>query len=154
MEPARELGVRLHELTTAVRMIKQRYADSRSSVPLGMIGLLRRIDRFGDGCHARELALRAGLDPSTVSRAVAGLVAQGLVERRTDAADKRVAVLAVTPAGRAALADTENWYGAVLDRALTGWTPAEAAALSAALARFTHDIKNALGNQENLEAAR
>ncbi|MEO3777497.1 MarR family transcriptional regulator [Micromonospora sp. B11E3] len=154
MEPAHELGARLHELTTTVRLIKQRYADARSGMPLSMVSLLRRIDGLGDGCHARELALRAGLDPSTVSRVVAGLVAHGLVERRTDPTDKRASVLAVTPAGRAVLADTDDWYGQVLDRALARWTPAEVTALAAALGRFTHDIKDALGHHDTLEAAR
>ncbi|MET8094265.1 hypothetical protein [Micromonospora sp. NPDC005220] len=69
---------------------------------------------------------------------------------------QRATFLAVTPAGRAALADSHRWYGEVLERALADWTPGEVAALSAALGRFTGDIETALANNDNdnLEAAR
>ena len=107
----------------------------------------RRLPRPG----ARDAAQ---LGPSTVSRAVATLVSHGLVERRPDPSDKRAHVLALTPDGRTALADTYDWYAGVLARALAGWTPDEVAAFNAALHRFTRDIEVALGNNDNLEAAR
>nr|WP_246381142.1 MarR family transcriptional regulator [Micromonospora jinlongensis] len=118
--------------------------------------MLVQIDLLSSDCHARDLADRTRLDASTVSRSVAALVAHGLVERRPDPSDKRATFLAVTPAGRAALADSHRWYGEVLARALADWTPDEVAALSAALGRFTGDIEVALGNNDNdnLEAAR
>ncbi|WBB70007.1 MarR family transcriptional regulator [Micromonospora sp. WMMD812] len=158
----RDLGLRLHDLLRTVRLLKHRRADERPAVPAGLVGTLLQIDRLATGCHARELAARTGLDPSTVSRAVAALVTHGLVERRPDRTDKRASVLAVTPAGRAALADTYGWYGEVLDRALADWTPGEVAALNTALDRFTRDIEAVLANHEtaaltnndNLEAAR
>ncbi|WP_328416931.1 MarR family winged helix-turn-helix transcriptional regulator [Micromonospora sp. NBC_00389] len=151
---ARELGLRLYDLIKTVRLLKQRRADERPAIPPGLLGMLVQIDQLSSGCHARELAHRTRLDPSTVSRSVAALVAHGLVERRPDPTDKRATFLAVTPAGQAALADTHGWYGEVLERALADWTPDELAALSAALGRFTGDIEVALGNHDNLEAAR
>ncbi|PWR12323.1 MarR family transcriptional regulator [Micromonospora acroterricola] len=150
----RELGLRLYDLVRSVRLLKQRRADERPSVPPGLVGLLVQIDQLSSGCHARELADRTRLDPSTVSRSVATLVAQGLVERRPDPTDKRATFLTVTPAGRAALTDSHGWYGDVLERALATWTPGEVRALNAALDRFTGDIEVALGNHDNLEAAR
>ncbi|OKI60530.1 hypothetical protein A6A27_29720 [Micromonospora sp. CB01531] len=155
VDPAtRELGTRLQELLTGVRLLKQQRADDRPAVPPGLVGLLMHIDRCATGCHARELAERTRLDPSTVSRAVAALVAHGLVDRRADPSDRRASHLTVTAAGRAALADTHDWYGGVLDRALADWTPGEVAALSAALGRFTRDIEVALAHHDNLEDAR
>ncbi|MGQ5264824.1 MarR family winged helix-turn-helix transcriptional regulator [Micromonospora sp. ZYX-F-536] len=150
----RELGLRLYDLVRTVRLLKQRRADERPAIPAGLLGMLVQIDQRASGCHARELAQQTRLDPSTVSRSVAALVAQGLVERRPDPTDKRATFLAVTPAGRAALADSHGWYGEVLDRALADWTPGEVRALSAALGRFAGDIEVALGNHDNLEAAR
>ncbi|MEU4778031.1 MarR family transcriptional regulator [Micromonospora sp. NPDC023633] len=150
----RELGARLSELIRSVRLIKRHRADVRPAVPVGLAGLLTQIEKLPADCHARELAARSGLDPSTVSRAVASLVSHGLVERRADPADKRASLLTVTPAGRAALTDTYDWYGRILDTALADWTPAEVAALAAALGRFTRDIETALGHHDNLEAAR
>ncbi|MER7891616.1 MarR family transcriptional regulator [Micromonospora sp. NPDC094482] len=153
-ESVRDLGLRLHGLLNGVRLIKQRRADERPAVPSGLVGILLQIDRLSTGCHARELAQRTRLDPSTVSRAVAALVAHDLVQRRPDPDDRRASFLSLTPAGRAALTDTFDWYGEVLDRALVDWTPGEVTALSAALDRFTRDIEIALGNHDNLEAAR
>ena len=147
---AEELLAQLRDLLRSVRMIKQRYAD-RSPVPLGHLGLLAQID---DGCHARELATRAGLDQSTVSRMVAALVAHGLIERRLDPGDKRASCLAITPAGRAALDEAQAWQSEVLGRALAGWTPDEVAALSAGIGRFTHNLDLINGHHEILEAAR
>jgi DNA-binding MarR family transcriptional regulator len=149
-----ELAVRLHELIAGVRRVKQRHTQLRSALPVGAIGMLLQIDRHSTGCHASELAGHTGLDPSTVSRAVASLVAHGLVERQPDPADRRASVLAITPSGRAALAETFDWYGRLLDRTLAGWTAAEVAALGAALDRFTRDLENTLTHPNPLEAAR
>ncbi|MFI7432552.1 MarR family transcriptional regulator [Micromonospora haikouensis] len=153
METTRELSVRLYDLLKSVRLIKQRRADDRPSVPLGLVGMLTQIEQLAAGAHARELAEHAGLDPSTVSRAVAALVAHGLVERRADPTDRRASCLAVTPAGRAALADAYGWYGQLLDRALADWTPDEVAALCSALGRFTRDLGSALGGKADLGSA-
>ncbi len=149
----RELGTRLRDLLTGVRLLKQRREDERPVVPSGLVGLLMLIDGCAGGCHARELAERGRLDPSTVSRAVAALVAHGLVRRRTDPTDRRASQLTITPAGRAALTETKDWYGQVFTRALAGWTPGEVAALSAALGRFTHDLDVALAHHDNQEDA-
>ncbi|MET7375092.1 MarR family winged helix-turn-helix transcriptional regulator [Micromonospora arida] len=153
---AHELGLRLYDLVRSVRLLKQRRADERPAIPAGMLGMLVQIDQISSDCHARDLVERTRLDASTVSRSVTALVAHGLVERRPDPTDKRATFLAVTPAGRAALADSHRWYGEVLERALADWTSGEVAALSAALGRFTGDIEIALGNNDNdsLEAAR
>jgi DNA-binding MarR family transcriptional regulator len=150
---ARELGIRLRDLMKIVRLIRQHRAADRSAVPPGMVGMLMQIDQLSTGCHARELAARTGLDPSTVSRAVAALVAHRLVERRANPQDKRASILAITPAGNAALADAEDWYADLLDRALAGWRPDEVENLSAALARFINDIEETLEHHDHLEAA-
>ncbi|MET7707366.1 MarR family winged helix-turn-helix transcriptional regulator [Micromonospora sp. NPDC005413] len=149
-----ELGLRLYDLVRTVRLLRQRRAEERPAIPPGLLGMLVQIDQVPSGCHARELAHHTRLDPSTVSRSVTALVAHGLVERRPDLTDKRATFLAVTPAGREALAGSHGWYGELLERALADWTPDEVTALSAALGRFAGDIEVALGNHDNLEAAR
>ncbi|GIF26785.1 DNA-binding MarR family transcriptional regulator [Actinoplanes tereljensis] len=151
MDAKRELGLRLQDLLKCMRLIKQSRAMERPGIPAG---LLAQIDDLPAGCHARELAARTSLDPSTISRAVAALVAHGLVERLPDPHDGRASVLAVTPAGRVALADIADWLGRVLDRALSGWSAEEVAALTVALARFTHDIEASFASHDNLEVAR
>lgn len=97
---AGELGLRLYDLVRTVRLLKQRRADERPVIPAGMLGMLVQIEQLSNGCHARDLVDRTRLDASTISRSVAALVADGLVERRPDPTDKRATFLAVTPAGR------------------------------------------------------
>jgi len=145
-----ELGGRLHDLLKAIRTLKQRRSAGRPAVPIGMLGMLAEVDRLDGGCHARELADHAALDPSTVSRAVAALVASGLVAREPDQQDGRASVLVVTPAGRTALDETVAWYGEIFDRALDGWTPDEIASFSRALERFA----GSLNSHPSMEAAR
>jgi DNA-binding MarR family transcriptional regulator len=156
--PTGELALRLRDLGQSIRLLKQCRPGSSAAVPAGLLGLLTHVGEHAEGCYARELAVRAGLDPSTVSRAVAALVAQGLVERRADQRDGRASVLALTPAGRAALDDAHRSYGDLLDRALAGWTADEIAALATTLGRFADDVDRTLRSStprtEPLEAAR
>ncbi|WP_158845764.1 MarR family winged helix-turn-helix transcriptional regulator [Saccharothrix deserti] len=148
---ARQLEDRVRDLLKVVRMVKQH----RQPLSDGLVGILSLIDRAGadaTGCHAKELAARAGLDPSTVSRAVAALVANGLVERRAGPEDGRAGILVVTERGRAELADARDWSDRLLRRALADWSPAEVEAPTSALGRLTTDVEGALGS--TLEAAR
>ncbi|MEU5691925.1 MarR family winged helix-turn-helix transcriptional regulator [Actinosynnema sp. NPDC020468] len=151
-----DLADRLRDLLRVVRLVKQVRSEQHPSVPTGLVGTLTLIDRMSaDGCHAKELALRSGLDPSTVSRAVGALVAHGLVERRLDPGDRRASVLVVTDAGRAALADARSWYGELTRRALASWSPDDVRALTTALGRVTSDLERAAcPNHHFQEAAR
>jgi DNA-binding MarR family transcriptional regulator len=171
-ERARELLHRLREFNRLIRTLRQHRAAEQPAVPLGMVGLLMQIEELTDqggrhargvaGCHAKELAARAGLDPSTVSRMVAALVAQGLLVRRTDPADRRASFLVLTDAGRAALATARDWYVDLLARGLADWHPTEVTAFASALGRFVADIQRSLDgaaaeqdhSPDTLEAAR
>jgi DNA-binding MarR family transcriptional regulator len=57
------------------------------------------------GLRAAQLGERARLDKVQTSRAVAGLVERGLVERAPDAADRRAVRLSLTASGEALYAD-------------------------------------------------
>ncbi|ASW57341.1 hypothetical protein CIK06_01300 [Plantactinospora sp. KBS50] len=150
----------MRDLTRLARQVRQRRTGASTAVPGGTLETLAHLGQIVDrpaGCHAKELAVVAGLDPSTVSRAVAALVADGLVERHPDPADRRASVLVLTETGRAALAAAQRWYGDLLDRALAGWRPEEIDNLTRALHRLTTDIHQALEDEPripDLEAAR
>jgi MarR family transcriptional regulator for hemolysin len=57
------------------------------------------------GTAMGQLATRIDRDASTVTRFVHRATAEGLVERRSAASDRRTRLLFLTPAGRAARAD-------------------------------------------------
>jgi DNA-binding MarR family transcriptional regulator len=54
-------------------------------------------------CPGRELAERVGLSEATISRAVDGLAERGFVTRIEDPSDRRVRLVAITPAGEDAV---------------------------------------------------
>jgi len=54
-------------------------------------------------CPGRDLAERVGLSEATISRAVDGLAERRLVTRIEDPSDRRVRLIAITPAGEEAV---------------------------------------------------
>ncbi len=149
--PHGELVMKLRDLLKVMRLVRQQHTGRYPSVPTGLVGTLTLIDQ-SSGCHAKELARRTGLDPSTVSRSVAALVTHGLVERRPDPADGRASVLAVTDAGHVALAEARDWSDGLMTRALANWSPDEIETLNSTLGRLITDVEGALGS--TLEAVR
>ncbi len=66
---------------------------------------LVHLHESGDGISQKALAALVGLDASSLVRLLDILVARGLVERRTDPADRRARLIYLTAPGRAAVAD-------------------------------------------------
>lgn len=63
-------------------------------------GPLFHLERGGDNISQTELADRIGLDTSSLVRLIDLLEQRGLLERRTDPADRRARRLLLTPRGR------------------------------------------------------
>jgi DNA-binding MarR family transcriptional regulator len=81
----------------------------RADAPLGslstsMIALLATLHREGP-MPGVALALAEGLKPQSLSRLIAALEEQEMIERTPDPADRRNLVIAITGAGRRALRD-------------------------------------------------
>jgi DNA-binding MarR family transcriptional regulator len=87
--------------------------------------------------RASALAASVLADLSTVSRQVTALVSRGLLERRADQGDGRASLLALTDAGRAAIAEHEQGRQRFFDEVLTGWSTAELRQFAQQLERFT-----------------
>lgn len=152
------LATQLLELSQLIRKARQQWLRERPDVPIGTVSILKLIGEIGTGpgggCHAKDLAERSGLDPSTVSREVAAAVGQGLVERRVDNADRRASTLALTPAGRDLLAAASAWFGALIGRALADWPAGDAERVSCDLGRLVAALSAVLEETHTLEAAR
>jgi DNA-binding MarR family transcriptional regulator len=129
----------LREALKALRIFKTRLSRYAGTVPPGTLGVLTPI-AAGEAAHVKDLAACCALDPSTVSRAVAALVRDGLVERAADPDDGRASVLAATTAGRAALDEVTGHYDRGLAAALAGWTPDELRTFGTLLRRFADDL--------------
>ncbi len=82
-------------------------------------------------------------DPSTVSRQVATLVKDGLLERRSDPEDGRASLLVLTPAADAVLAEHDQIRVEYFARMLEGWDDDELRDFAAKLHRFTEAYASA-----------
>ena len=87
--------------------------------------------------RASALASSVHSDLSTVSRQVAALVSRGLLERQADQLDGRASLLAVTDAGRAAIAEHEQGRQAFFNEVLAEWSTQEMRQFAQQLERFT-----------------
>ncbi|CAA9421979.1 MAG: Transcriptional regulator, MarR family [uncultured Quadrisphaera sp.] len=124
----------LTRLLTTLRAQKNDRSARLLLLHLGRSGQLRQ----------QALAELSHADPSTISRHVADLVAQGLVHRLPDPADGRASLLALTDEGRTALAELRREREERAAAALGGWSTEELTAFAASLARYTHDLEGLL----------
>jgi len=105
--------------------------------------LLANLSQLGPS-RASALAEAVHSDPSTVSRQVAALVKDGLVERRADPDDGRASVLALTEAGERLLEERRKLRNAALARLFTDWSEADLAGFIHYFERFVDTYERAL----------
>ena len=87
------------------------------------------------------LAERIESDPSTISRQVAGLVKEGLLERRADPIDGRATLLVPTERAQAVLDEHTAIRMQHFDRMLADWSARDLHRFARDLARFTEDFE-------------
>ncbi len=92
------------------------------------------------------LAARIGASDPTVSRAVAGMVSAGIVERSADPDDRRAVLLAATPAGREWVERRREEVAAALAKALEHM-PADGEARLVSLLGSLNDELRAAGTE-------
>jgi DNA-binding MarR family transcriptional regulator len=85
-------------------------------------------------------------DPSTVSRQVAALVKDGLLERRSDPGDGRASLLVLTAKADAVLAVHDEIRLDYFAQMLDGWSDADLQTLATFLRRFTDAYEHANDN--------
>jgi DNA-binding MarR family transcriptional regulator len=101
--------------------------------------LLVGIGRFGP-IGVGELADRAGRDYTTVSRQVAKLAELGLIERRPNAADRRVNEAVLTSAGRDVTDAIDAARYRLSTDAFSEWSDRDLAELDRLLRRYVDDL--------------
>ena len=88
-------------------------------------------------------------DPSTVSRQVATLVREGLLERRSDPGDGRASLLALTHKADAVLAEHDLIRLEYFARMLDGWSDDDLRRFAEMLSRFAEAYEAADGDWIN-----
>ncbi len=123
--PTLESQIRLVVLRLSRRLRQQTAGDVTAS----QLSALSTIAKHGE-VSLGELAAIERIAPPSMTRIAARLEEQGLVERRVDSSDRRVARVAVSPAGDALLTDTRTKRDAFLAARLQEFTPEEQALLA------------------------
>lgn len=130
-------GLGKQQASLAHRMSKTAGVD-RST-----IFLLKALAMHGPR-RSSELAAAVHSDPSTVSRQVAALVRDGLIERQADPEDGRASVLVPTERGLELLAEQRRRMGLALAQVVRKWDPTEVTRFLELLERFVGDHERAL----------
>jgi DNA-binding MarR family transcriptional regulator len=113
--PAPGLPVRLRlAVTRLARRLRQEGETTASPTQLAVLGTVERDGPLTLG----ELAAVERVQPPTITAAVGRLEARGLVRRRTDPVDRRVARVEVTRSGRRLLDESRSRKTAYLERRL------------------------------------
>lgn len=134
-----ELPARLRIAVT--RLNRRLRQESETGVSPSQESALSTIRRLGKPTLG-ELAQAEQVQPPTMTRVVASMEAAGLVVRRGDAGDRRVARVELTAQGRAAIERIRNLKNAYLARqiaTLSGAEQAQAAELAALLERLVEE---------------
>jgi DNA-binding MarR family transcriptional regulator len=88
-----------------------------------------------------RIAERLGISPAAISRALDGLVRQGLVERCEPSEDRRVRPLAITPAGREVAEEVTALKRAQLERFVASLDERQRELLETAIDSLDDDAK-------------
>ena len=108
-------------VTRLARRLRQQGEASASPTQLAALATIERDGPLTLGALAAIERVR----PPTITAAVGRLEERGLVRRRIDARDRRVARVEITPQGRRLLAQSRSRKTAYLERQLAALTPDE-----------------------------
>ncbi len=115
-----------------VRLSRRLRQEAEAGITPSQLSALATVDRRGP-ISLRELAAAERVGASTLTRIVAALEDQGLIERVTDPTDRRSALAHVTPVGAKLLNRARDRGARLLADRIKRLTPEDAAALAAAL---------------------
>jgi MarR family transcriptional regulator for hemolysin len=142
--PPREFGFALHDVARMLRT----YADQRArefGTTRAQWSVLSRLQRC-QGSSQIELAEQLDLAPITLARLIDKLTAAGLVERRDDAADRRIHRLYLTEKASPKLDKLGALGESIMQKALDGLDEGSVLALRQGLERIKANLKNELNS--------
>jgi DNA-binding MarR family transcriptional regulator len=117
---------------TVMRLSRRLRQEARADITLSQLSALSTVERRGP-VSLKELADVERITPPSMTRISTCLEERGLVMRTVDAADRRVARLAITDSGLELLAKTRSRRDAYLAARLQALAPHELATLTDAL---------------------
>ena len=122
------------------------------SLPISHIWLLVRIATCGP-CHPSDLAVFSGVDNSTITPKLQRLEAEDLLGRRSDPADRRAALVHITPAGIRLLKRIRIARAQLVVEAMAELPPGRRSVLEAALGELAGVLDRSIGRGGNSSTA-
>ncbi len=133
------LGLAVHALQRARTQVLAHGGDGATDWNTRVV--LAKIVMTGPK-RVSELAETMQTDASTVSRQVAAMVKDGLLERQADPGDGRASLLVATDRGREAMERFKAGRTRLMAQMLETWSPEECAQFARLLERFTDDLQH------------
>ncbi|MBZ9704004.1 MULTISPECIES: MarR family winged helix-turn-helix transcriptional regulator [unclassified Mesorhizobium] len=132
------LGFLIHDVQ---RLMRKRFEARASGLGLSSAQwrLMVRVAKEAGVSQAR-LAELLEIEPISVSRLVDRMEEGGWIERRSDAADRRVRMIFPTPKASAAYAEVKSLAGEVYEESLTGVSPDDRRVLIRALDAMAQNL--------------
>ena len=135
-----ELGAAVGETLAAIRRTSRRAVRERLNedpLPMAEVEVLVAVADT-PGIRVADTARLLGLASNTVSTLVTRLVDAGLIERRVDPSDRRVAALHLTKAGRVRLKAWRTERARMMAEALAELSPADVERITASIEPLRH----------------
>jgi DNA-binding MarR family transcriptional regulator len=145
--PAADVAAAERALERLFRLTMNRKVHTRQTAAVGAdvtragYAVLRCIDEAGERTLS-DVARECSMDAAAASRQVKALEDDGFIGRRANPDDGRVAVLRLTPAGRAVYRRIVSVREAYMDEVLAGWSAADRATLTRLVDRLVDDLSN------------
>lgn len=127
------------ELGKSMGMLFQRIMRSRKEPEGGQLAALGMLSRCGP-VRSSDLAKELFLDQSTVSRHVAHLEADGLVEKVADPSDRRATQLHLTELGHKHIKDFWQQRIDAMREGFEHWDPEDLRTLTRLMTRYVEDF--------------
>lgn len=124
-------------LRQAARRVSKLYDEALGSTGVGLnqYSILARLNRIGP-CGIQELAAQLVMDRSTLGRLLRPLEARKLLRLETSVEDRRGRTIALTPAGKALVAQARPLWAAAQERFERNFGKQEALGLRVTLKRI------------------
>jgi DNA-binding MarR family transcriptional regulator len=140
-EPVAEVADTFVELMRTFQRAKTRYLSAAQRDVEWSAQVLLRLLAHNGPMRASDIAACLHSDPSTVSRQVAAMVRDGLLERKSDPEDGRASILALTAEAGDVLAEHERARLAHFEAMLSDWNASDLSRFATLLRRFTDDFE-------------
>lgn len=138
------LWLRLLTCTTLIETEIRRRLQERFEFTLPRFDLLAQLDKAEDGLVLGEVSKRMMVSAGNVTAIVDRLLESGHITRAVSSADRRVQIIRMTEAGRAAFRGMAEQHGDWIGQFFEGLDPADLDALMTLLGKLKGSVREAV----------